>query len=115
VGDSDLRTVSRGVGSNHAWTRTSETGGFSGTSYEKRYEVGRRLVIVFESAVANAGVTMGASLVYKSRSGRRQVTSVWESGGHSEWVSIGVNSLSCQFCLLWPLGEVLRPPHSRQR
>jgi hypothetical protein len=40
-----------------AWKRTSETGGFSGASWEKLYDVGgRTLVIVFESAVANGTV-----------------------------------------------------------
>jgi hypothetical protein len=37
-----------------AWQRTSATGGFSGASWEKLYDVGgRTLVLVIESAVAN--------------------------------------------------------------
>jgi hypothetical protein len=38
-----------------AWKRISETGGFSGASWDKLYDVGgRRLVIVFENVVASA-------------------------------------------------------------
>lgn len=38
------------------WRRTGETGGFSGAFWDKLYDVGgRRLVIVFDSAVANGG------------------------------------------------------------
>jgi hypothetical protein len=35
------------------WKRTSEAGGFGGTSWDKLYDVGNRLVVVFESAVAD--------------------------------------------------------------
>jgi len=39
-----------------AWKRISETGGFSGASWDKLYDAGNRLVVVFESAVANGAL-----------------------------------------------------------
>jgi hypothetical protein len=44
--------ISAGGPSSTAWNRISETGGFGGGSWRKLYDVGGRIVVVFEDAVA---------------------------------------------------------------
>jgi hypothetical protein len=43
-------TIASGPAASIAWKRVSETGGFGGASWDKLYDIGGRLIIVFENA-----------------------------------------------------------------